>query len=99
MKRLALPALLLGLLVASAQSGSAAEQTTEQEKAVAEIEKLGGWAEIDQQSPSRPVIEVGLPRTLVTDRKLECLKRFSQLQSLTCPLPGSLTEGYCTWRG
>jgi beta-lactamase regulating signal transducer with metallopeptidase domain len=55
---------------------------TEQAKAIAEIEKLGGKVIVDEKSPDKPVPLIDLRETKVTDAGLEHLKGFSQLQYL-----------------
>jgi len=54
----------------------------EQEKAIAEIKKLGGRVNVDETSPSKPVKSVGLAGSKVTDAGLEHLKDLTKLQSL-----------------
>jgi beta-lactamase regulating signal transducer with metallopeptidase domain/Leucine-rich repeat (LRR) protein len=55
---------------------------TEQAKATAEIEKLGGKVIVDEKNPAKPVIGVDLTGTKVTDAGLEHLKGLPKLQSL-----------------
>ena len=55
---------------------------TDQAKAVAEIEKLGGKITFDDKSPDKAVIGVALGGTKVTDAGLAHLKGLTQLQSL-----------------
>ncbi len=62
--------------------GSTAEPNTDEAKAIAEIKKLGGKVTPDEKSPGKPVIEVNLGRTKVTDAGLANLKALTQLQSL-----------------
>ena len=59
-----------------------AKPTAEQGKAVAEIERLGGCVEFDEESPQRPVIRVFLATGHVTDADLEHLKGLTQLREL-----------------
>jgi hypothetical protein len=54
----------------------------DQEKAVSEIEKLGGKMEFNEKAQGRPVISVELSGTKVTDAGLEHLKGLTQLQQL-----------------
>jgi WD40 repeat protein len=53
-----------------------------QEKAVAEIRKLQGYAEVDATDRRRPVIRVIFQGTAVTDAGLEHLEVLTQLRSL-----------------
>ena len=62
--------------------GSTAKVNTDQARAIAEIEKLGGKVTIDEKSPGKPVITVDLRQTEVTDAGLEHLKRLPRLESL-----------------
>jgi hypothetical protein len=66
----------------NAASLLAAEPTTEEEKAIAEIKKLGGTVRIDEQSPDKPVIEVDLLNAKDADAGLEHVKGFTRLQCL-----------------
>ena len=67
MNRIILSMLTLGLSLAVVASGWAAEVNPEQAKAIAEIEKLGGKVTVDEKSPDKPVIDVYLSGTEVTD--------------------------------
>src|SRR5208282_6289001 len=69
--------------------GLTAEPTTDQAKAIAEIEKLGGKVMRDTTSPGKPVVAVDFAPTewpwkneKFTDSGLQHLKGFAQLQSL-----------------
>ena len=53
----------------------AAEPKADEAKAIAEIEKLGGKVTRDEKSPGKPVIEVDLSDSKVTDAGLERLDR------------------------
>jgi len=73
-------ALLLPVVVclcASCQSPAARE-----EKAVKAIEALGGLMIRDERLPGRPVVEVNLGGTKVTDSGLKDLKELKDLQFL-----------------
>jgi hypothetical protein len=74
--------LVLGFSLAVIASGWAAESNSEQAKAIAELEKLGGKVTIDDRSPDKPVIDVELTGTEVTDAGLEHLKGLTTLQML-----------------
>src|SRR5271157_3041520 len=80
MSRIMLP-LLLGLSLAPVLCW-AAEPNPDQAKAIAEIEKLGGKVAVDDKNPDKPVIDVDLMDTQVTDAGLSHLDRFPHLQSL-----------------
>ena len=64
-------------LCASCQGPSARE-----EKAVQAIEVLGGLVTRDETLPGRPVVEVDLSRTPITDASLEQLKELKDLREL-----------------
>lgn len=81
MNCIVLPLLMLGLSLASILCW-AAEPNTDQAKAIAEIEKLGGRVAVDEKSPGKPVISVGLSFTETTDAGLVNLKGFTRLQEL-----------------
>ena len=74
---------LLGFdFAAPIPSANAAGLVETQEQAIAAIKKLGGKVTIDKKSPNKPVIEVDLSRTKVTDKGLIQLSELFQLQSL-----------------
>ena len=57
MKRVVVPVLLFGLLMAFAKGGMAADSdqaNSDQAKVIAEIEKLGGQVTVDTESPTNP---------------------------------------------
>ncbi len=58
------------------------KHATEQAKAIAEIEKLGGKVTVDKKSPDKPAIRVDLQGSEVTDAGLEHLKGLTELQTL-----------------
>ena len=60
----------------------AADSDSDEAKAVAEIEKLGGQVTLDTESPTRPVIAIDLAETKVADGDLEQLKVFARLETL-----------------
>jgi hypothetical protein len=75
----------------SEQTGPESEQAKQkpehpkaedQEKALAEIQKLGGHVTVDEDAPGKPVIEVNLAQTPVTDAGLTLLKALPRLQVL-----------------
>ena len=59
-----------------------AEQTTEEERVIAIIEKLGGRVTRDEKSLGKPVIVVNLSGTKVTDAELANLKGLTELRHL-----------------
>src|SRR5437763_421102 len=73
---------ILALSLVCISSGLAAEPSSEQAKAIAEIKKLGGNVTIDEKSPGKPVVRVGLVGSAVTDAGLEHVERLTQLQEL-----------------
>jgi WD40 repeat protein len=68
------------------------KKESEQEKAIAEIKKLGGKVAIDEKSPDKPVVEVNLSYGPVTDAGLAYLKGLPQLQSLNLEECGKITD-------
>jgi hypothetical protein len=77
-----LPMLVCAVPVCTVLCGCVAKPQTEQDKAVAEIKKLGGNVTLDEKGPDAAVIGVILVGTKVTDAKLEHLKGLTQLQQL-----------------
>jgi hypothetical protein len=73
---------IAGCLVLVAGSMVRAGDNAEQERAVAEIMRLGGNVEIDANRPGKPVVLVNLNRTKVTDAALKSLQSFPQLEAL-----------------
>ena len=63
-------------------SAKAAEFVETQEQAIAAIKKLGGRVTFDEKSPNKPVIDVDLSRTNVTDAGLVHLKGLTNLELL-----------------
>lgn len=57
-------------------------QTTAEERAIEEVERLGGEVRRDGQIPGRPVTTVNLAQSKVTDGELQVVKRFPQLRIL-----------------
>jgi len=81
MNRIILPFLLLALSFAPILC-RAAEPNSDQAKSIAEIKRLGGKVALDEKTPGKPVIEVDLWDTNVTDTELEHLKGLTQLWNL-----------------
>jgi len=58
------------------------KQADQEEEAVSAILKLGGKVERDETLPGRPIVEVDLSKTKVTDSDLKDLKELKDLQRL-----------------
>ncbi len=69
--------LAVALLFVTGMLGCSTDQDAQQEAAIAEIEELGGSVTV-----GKPVVEVSLECTEVTDAELEHLKGLTSLQSL-----------------
>ena len=67
--------LAAALLLVAGMPGYSAGPDGGQEAAIAEIEKLGGKVRVDQKRPGKPVVEVDLAGTGVTDAGLVHLIR------------------------
>jgi hypothetical protein len=81
--RLYPPMTLIGLfLVLPHPELRAQDGKVERDRAVAEIQKLGGTVELDRRSPGMPVIGVNLKHTRVLDASLEHLKGLTDLEKL-----------------
>ncbi len=80
--RVELRTTVLGVLFACVSAGWAAEPNSEQAKAIAEIEKLGGKVTVDEKSPGRPAVEVDFRGTKVTDTGLIHLRQLPALNVL-----------------
>jgi hypothetical protein len=77
------PIALVGMLLVVTQSMlRAQDDKAEQDRAIAEIKKLGGKMEVDSKRPDRPVIAVNLKRTKVMDASLEYLRGLTRLEKL-----------------
>ena len=79
MSRLMLCGIVSWLVLASPRSGRADDA---EDKAVAFVEKLGGWITRDQKLPDKPVTEVDLQFTKVTDVGLKVLTPLKNLSTL-----------------
>ena len=75
-----LRALLLSL--ALVHSGLAADVSSEQAKAVADIKQFGGRIKVDEDSPDKPIIRVYLFKTDATDAALLHIGSLTKLQVL-----------------
>ena len=71
--------------LAVAVSGWAGEPRSEEQKAIAEIEKFGGKVLVDETMPGNPVIDVQLPAANLTDADLERLKGLTHVVVLYLP--------------
>ena len=76
------PMLAFALLVPTVLCGCAAKPQTEQDKAAAEIKRLGGHVGFDEKNPGRPVVSVQLSGSRVKDDCLRHLKGLTGLQTL-----------------
>jgi hypothetical protein len=72
--------LACGLLLLASFVSGAAELTPEQQRAIAQVKKMGGKVEIDKGSPIGSVVGVDLSETKVIDASLEHLKALTGLQ-------------------
>jgi hypothetical protein len=84
MNPIALPMFAL-MSLAVAVSGCAGEPRSEEQKAIAEIEKFGGKVLVDETMPGKPVIDVQLPAANLTDADLERLKGLTHVVVLYLP--------------
>ncbi len=71
---------LVGLVLVSLIAGC--HQATPEERAVTEVERLGGQVRKDGRLPGMPVTTVILAGSKVTDGELQVVKSFPQLRSL-----------------
>ena len=77
------PMALIGIfLVVTQPMLRAQDSKAEQERAIAEIKKLGGKVEVDTHKPEMPVVGVNLKHTKVVDASLEHLKGLTNLEIL-----------------
>ena len=79
-KRLCRPAALALLAVLAA--GSPGRSASAEDRAAAEVKRLGGKVERDTKAPGKPVVVVRLGFTRVSDAELALLKGFTQLREL-----------------
>jgi Leucine-rich repeat (LRR) protein len=82
MRLYALLALVGAFLAAIQPMLQAQDGKAKQERAIAEIKKLGGKVEVDAKRPDRAVIAVDLKHTKVVDASLEHLKGLTKLEKL-----------------
>src|SRR5947209_5260914 len=81
--RLYAPMALVGIILFTTQPGLRAEDSkTEKERAIVQIEKLGGKVEIDSKRRGKPVVAVDLKHTQVIDASLEHLKGLTTVEKL-----------------
>jgi hypothetical protein len=81
MRRSALAVLLASLPVVAASDGPR-EADKEQEKVIAEIRRLGGEVAFDEKAPGKPVVDVFLDGTKLTDAGLAHLNELTRLRVL-----------------
>ena len=79
MRRSALVALLACVPVVAAQEGS---KDGDEQKVIAEIRRLGGEVGFDEKRPGKPLVDVFLDGTKVTDAGLADLKGLTHLKEL-----------------
>ena len=91
MRRYAPLALVGVLLVVSQPLLRAQYSKAEQEKAIAEIKKLGGKVEVDPKSPGMPVVGVNLKHTKIVDASSGTPQRLDQARN-------TLPQGYRSHR-
>jgi hypothetical protein len=80
-------------LLAISTAMARAQKDAKSAEAVAEIRKLGGKVDLDEERPDHPAIKVDLRRTKVTDKDLEHLKNLKHLQILYLNHTGIGDEG------
>src|SRR6516165_3277697 len=85
---LTLTGLLTGNLFGQEQNN--ADLPERQQRAIAAIEKLGGWASRDDSLPGKPVTDIRFYGE-IRDGDLELAKAFPSLRSLTLP-SGNITD-------
>src|SRR6266481_2388675 len=89
-----IPVVLVGLILVVTQPMVRAQDSkTEQERAVAEIKKLGGKVEVDAKRADAPVVAVNLKQTPVADASLEHLKGLTKLEILSLKDTGVSDDG------
>lgn len=71
------------LWLSACSAGCGARPTPEQAEAIATIERLGGKLKFADDRPGRPVIEIALGGTAVSDADLARLTCFTELQTLS----------------
>src|ERR1700722_18649408 len=71
-----------GLLLSGTSNSAEPKPDPEQEKAIAEIKKLGVIVPLNEALPHKPVKKVVLAGTAATDANLELLKHFGKLKEL-----------------
>ncbi len=81
--KLYVPLALAGVFLVAIQPMLRAQDgKAKQERAIAEIKKLGGKVEVDISRPDRPVVGVDLKHTRVIDASLEHLQGLTRLEKL-----------------
>jgi Leucine Rich repeat len=72
----------VGFFFAGSTAHAQRKQDPKEVAAIAEIQKLGGKVELDEERPGHPAIKVDLRKTKVTDKNLEHVKQLRHLQVL-----------------
>jgi hypothetical protein len=85
--------LCLSLLLLLALTSPASASDDAQESIMAEITRLGGQFERDENLPGKPIIKVDLHSTKVTDSDLKLLKKLPELRTLDLRLTGISDAG------
>jgi internalin A len=86
-------AFTVGLVLITAPTLMARDDSKAKEAAIARIKELGGSIEVDDHSPGKPVIKVNLRATKATDADLIILKALSGLQDLRLGRTGLTDAG------
>jgi hypothetical protein len=74
-------------------------EAAEQERVVAAIKKLGGEVTVDEQALSKPIAQVDLSGTAITDEQLACLEGLSDLRELDLGRTRITDKGLAHLRG
>ena len=82
MRTTVLCGLTLGLLAFATSAGRTAELPTEQEKTAAEITRAWGKVAVDKENPDKPLVEVYLSGSLLSDALLARLEGLARLRTL-----------------
>jgi hypothetical protein len=77
-----IPSIVTVGILSGGSAACAQSKDPKEPEAIAEIRKLGGKVELDEERPSHPAIKVDLRRTKVTDKDLERLEHLRHLQIL-----------------
>ena len=83
----------LSMLLVLASACAAYANVDSQERALAEIKRLGGKVERDETAPGKPVVRIDLHGTKVADSDLTFLRKFRDLRALDLRLTQIGDEG------